>query len=312
MGEHARTRLINILDRCNAPPPLEQMLVPPPPNVIPDGMLADFTLNGKIKVLYWYFDEQNIGLAPLHNTPENYEKIFRSLNAGRFDYYLLEGRTFFDALKKYPLHGESIVWGLAGCNCEALAIWAGAEKVFVVEYNKPVCEHEKITVFSHEELSAVKVKSDFAFSYSSFEHDGLGRYGEPLRPAGDLLAMRQAWSHLKDNGILFLGVPLGQDCLVWNAHRIYGRYRLPALLRGWRLLDVYNAWPESSPEFPFDLPLGEHRRQFLLVLRKIAVDFPDDEYLLRKIEIAPDTTTYAPAIYYRINRLIYDYKQMRW
>ena len=27
---------------------------------------------------------------------------------------------------------------------------------------------------------------DFAFSYSSYEHDGLGRYGDPINPVGDL------------------------------------------------------------------------------------------------------------------------------
>ncbi len=30
---------------------------------------------------------------------------------------------------------------------------------------------------------------DAAFSMSSFDHDGLGRYGDPLGPDSDLLAM---------------------------------------------------------------------------------------------------------------------------
>jgi hypothetical protein len=113
MEDSMRDRLICILDRRNAPPPLERMLVPPPPNVIPEGMSADFTLNGEITVLYWYFDERDTGFGPRHNIAENYEKIFQNLNAGRFNYYLLEGKAFFDALKKFPLHGKIIVWGLA-------------------------------------------------------------------------------------------------------------------------------------------------------------------------------------------------------
>jgi hypothetical protein len=311
MHNSLRERIIKMVDRRNAPPPLDSMRLSPPPNVIPDNMFANYTLGSKIKVLYWYFDDRNKGLKPVHNTWENYKRAFQNFSEGKFDYYVVEGKTLFAALKKYSLHGEVVVWGLTGCNCEALAIWAGAEKVLVVDYNKPICDHEKIVIFSNEEFTATQVKANFAFSYSSFEHDGLGRYGDPLQPDGDLMAMRHAWSHLKDDGILFLGVPLGQDCLVWNAHRIYGRCRLPLLLQNWLLLDVYNAWPENSPDFPFDLPLGEHRIQCLLVLQKIYTDFPDDEFLNREIESEPDIATLSPEICKKINRLIYDYKHMR-
>jgi hypothetical protein len=31
-------------------------------------------------------------------------------------------------------------------------------------------------------------KVDFAWSFSSFEHDGLGRYGDPLNPFAELTA----------------------------------------------------------------------------------------------------------------------------
>jgi len=32
---------------------------PPPPSVIPEHLLNDFTMNGQLPVLYWYFDERN-------------------------------------------------------------------------------------------------------------------------------------------------------------------------------------------------------------------------------------------------------------
>jgi len=31
---------------------------------------------------------------------------------------------------------------------------------------------------------------------------------------------------LHEGGLCFLGIPVGKDCLVWNAHRIYGEKRL--------------------------------------------------------------------------------------
>ncbi|MET0031478.1 MAG: DUF268 domain-containing protein [Limnospira maxima] len=39
--------------------------------------------------------------------------------------------------------------------------------------------------------------------------------------------------------LFFFSVPVGQDCLVWNAHRIYGKIRLPMMLEGWKTVDSF-------------------------------------------------------------------------
>ena len=80
---------------------------------------------------------------------------------------------------------------------------------------------------------------DAAFSISSFEHDGLGRYGDPINPDGDLQAMEKTKRMLKPGGLLLLAVPVGCDVIVWNAHRIYGPKRLARLLEGWDILDAF-------------------------------------------------------------------------
>lgn len=36
-----------------------------------------------------------------------------------------------------------------------------------------------------------------------------------------------------------LAVPIGRDAVVWNAHRIYGRIRLPLLFEGWDVVDSF-------------------------------------------------------------------------
>ena len=64
-----------------------------------------------------------------------------------------------------------------------------------------------------------------ALSISSFDHDGLGRYGDPLDPVGDLKAMRLAQCILKDDGLLLVSVPVGQDVVAFNLHRRYGSVR---------------------------------------------------------------------------------------
>ena len=43
----------------------------------------------------------------------------------------------------------------------------------------------------------------------SFDHDGLGRYGDPLNPNGDIEAMNTVRTLLKPEGILYLTVPIG-------------------------------------------------------------------------------------------------------
>lgn len=45
---------------------------------------------------------------------------------------------------------------------------------------------------------------DFAWSFSSWEHDGLGRYGDPLDPWGDIKAMQRASCYVKPGGCLQL------------------------------------------------------------------------------------------------------------
>eukprot|EP00962_Isochrysis_galbana_P004952 scaffold1365_cov121-Isochrysis_galbana.AAC.1 len=45
--------------------------------------------------------------------------------------------------------------------------------------------------------------------------------------------MATAWRSLAPGGYLLLTVPVGPDCLVWNALRRYGPLRLPLLLSGW-------------------------------------------------------------------------------
>lgn len=53
------------------------------------------------------------------------------------------------------------------------------------------------------------------------EHIGLGRYGDPLDPQGDLKAMHEIRRVLAKKGDLLLVVPVGKPKVRFNAHRIY-------------------------------------------------------------------------------------------
>ena len=78
---------------------------------------------------------------------------------------------------------------------------------------------------------------DVAISFSGVEHDGLGRYGDPVNPDGDLAAVREIRRCLKPHGVLLLAVPsCHRDTVFFPGHRVYGPVRLPRLIAGFRLL----------------------------------------------------------------------------
>jgi SAM-dependent methyltransferase len=52
------------------------------------------------------------------------------------------------------------------------------------------------------------------------EHVGLGRYGDPIDPDGDLKAIRELKRVLAPGGNLLFVVPVGKPSVVFNAHRI--------------------------------------------------------------------------------------------
>jgi SAM-dependent methyltransferase len=59
----------------------------------------------------------------------------------------------------------------------------------------------------------------------TIEHIGLGRYGDPLDPSGDLAAARELSRVLAPGGNLLVVLPVGRPMIEWNAHRIYS-YRM--------------------------------------------------------------------------------------
>eukprot|EP00290_Baffinella_frigidus_P050634 CAMPEP_0180407054 /NCGR_PEP_ID=MMETSP0989-20121125/41511_1 /TAXON_ID=697907 /ORGANISM="non described non described, Strain CCMP2293" /LENGTH=272 /DNA_ID=CAMNT_0022410845 /DNA_START=46 /DNA_END=865 /DNA_ORIENTATION=+ len=131
---------------------------------------------------------------------------------------------------------------------EAVAIAYGAATVTTVEYNQCKYQHPKVRTKTVDQYWGEADEDrtgefDVVLSISSVEHDGLGRYGDPIDPDGDLKAMEKLRRMTKPGGRLFLAVPVGPDTVVWNLHRVYGKARLPLLLRGWTLLGTYGYSP---------------------------------------------------------------------
>jgi len=113
-------------------------------------------------------------------------------------------------------------------------------RLTVVDYNEPIMPAprlfgDRLTTLNQNLLAkryAEGLRFDAIVSFSGIEHDGLGRYGDPINPDGDIAALREMNAFLKPHGLLFLGIPVGAvDDIEYPFHRIYGPKRLPLLLR---------------------------------------------------------------------------------
>eukprot|EP00386_Alphamonas_edax_P008605 GDKI01028085.1.p1 GENE.GDKI01028085.1~~GDKI01028085.1.p1 ORF type:complete len:369 (-),score=77.33 GDKI01028085.1:124-1230(-) len=116
-----------------------------------------------------------------------------------------------------------------------------AKSVTTVEYSRIKTDRRDIfTTYTVDEFRALNHthKYDVGVSYSSIEHDGLGRYSDPIHPNADVFAMQQFRQSLKPGGLFLLAVPTGVDLVVWNEGRVYGPIRWPKITHGWQTVAV--------------------------------------------------------------------------
>ena len=196
-------------------------------------------MNGKIKIEEWYLDDYQSSSKPRVYTKEVISSFIEKAKRKEESYYGGTDSWLYEALQKFPINNKEVaIIGSGTPWYESICIAYGGRPT-TIEYNKLITKDSRLNVLTVDEYDKNPMKFDAVFSISSFEHDGLGRYGDPLNPNGDLEAMTKMKSILKQGGILYLAVPIGMDKVVWNASRGYGRIRLPLLLKGWKVLDTF-------------------------------------------------------------------------
>lgn len=67
------------------------------------------------------------------------------------------------------------------------------------------------------------------------EHIGLGRYGDPIDPEGDVKAINELKRVTKPGGSLLFVTPVGKPRIMFNAHRIYNPAMIIQLFEGFTL-----------------------------------------------------------------------------
>ena len=227
-----------------------------------EEQIKEFTLDSKIPIREWYFNESDVKVSHLYQ--QNVIMHLKEMAKYRqTNYYGQTDNWLYQALTDFPIHNKDVlIIGSLMPWYESIALEFGCKTCTVVEYRKQDNVVPNVNYIQPHELN--NSKFDVIFSISSYEHDGLGRYGDPINPNADLEAMKNIRNHLKSDGVLYLAVPVGQDEIVWNAHRVYGKIRLPMLINSWDLIGKYGVTKEIwDTPYTNDCPA-----QPILVLKK--------------------------------------------
>jgi hypothetical protein len=225
---------------------------------LPEDVRKEYTINGQIAVKDWHIKESSVNKnVPVWNAQRLRDGVRGANMRENLQTVASYGpetiRTLYTILDRYPIAGKDVlVVGSQNPWIECISIAFGARSVTCVDFNPPIVEDTfggKLRSIGIDQFKTEGRTYNVLISYSSIEHDGLGRYGDPINPNGDIERMEDytKYMDIHDN-LLLLGVPIGNvDQLIFNAHRIYGPVRLPLIIKHYNAVDVlYEGYPDIT------------------------------------------------------------------
>lgn len=204
---------------------------------IPEELMSEYSMGGECEIIYERCEDQSKPTTDIRWTKEKILEfqalVSEEIPSVGYPHENGAGRLR-EALSKYDLSQSSVaVIGSTTPWIEAILLNLKCKSITTVEYNPVISEHENIKSIHWNDFEAKNIQYDHIVSYSSIEHSGLGRYGDPLNPNGDIEAMQVIREKMKVKGVLFLAVPRTLiDKIEWNLHRQYGPKRWPILIEG--------------------------------------------------------------------------------
>lgn len=137
---------------------------------------------------------------------------------------------------------------------------ASFRKIYVfdirpIEDNIPNIEFEQVDLMS----SAFPLKDycDSVSSLHTMEHFGLGRYGEGIDYYGHIRGLDNIYKMLKEGGKFYFSVPIGEQRIEFNAHRVFSVKYLFKLFEGKYRIDSFS-YVNDEGHLVKDAPMDPH------------------------------------------------------
>jgi len=244
---------------------LEELLTAPggrPPALqqLPQPLVSLFTHNGRVEVVNWHMDDAKIGEGRKEEkvfTQKEINQMVENWRRGEAEDSYQGGSKDVDlaAAQVGVTNKRILVIGSQRPWLEVVLLARRPKEIVTLEYGNFRSEHPSWSFIRPDEFrqryqAGTLPRFDLVFSFSSVEHSGLGRYGDPLNPWGDIITIAKAWCASTPDARLVLGVPTdvqkkdgspGQDTIQFNAHRIYGPRLYPYLTTNWKFI-----WPNPG------------------------------------------------------------------
>ena len=193
-------------------------------------------------------------LSSTYNHTFSAEHMINKYQKHNLLYYTLIKNSSYYA--KYISHNDIAVIGSSTPWIESIALYYKANHIYTFEYMPLTIINPQVTVippskfqlYNNHTTTTTSTHStpttadttyntrpvggnmSVIFALRCLDHDGLGRYGDPLDPDADLSMIKSLANLLTPTGLLFLSVSIGPDLVVYNLLRRYGRRRLAMLL----------------------------------------------------------------------------------
>lgn len=202
-------------------------------------------MNTKLKRAYWFLSEQ-LGINPyrllrsLRGTLRYLRDLarFRRMYDGRlelqpclYDWYEEGGTTkseyFLQDLhvaQQIYHHGPERHVDIGSRVDGFVAHVASFREVEVFDIRAIATELPQIHFKQADLMNPAREIAAYCDSLSclhALEHFGLGRYGDPLDPAGSVTGLRNMACIIRPGGRLYLSVPVGIERVFFNAHRVF-------------------------------------------------------------------------------------------
>ncbi|QMU65069.1 MAG: DUF268 domain-containing protein [Flavobacteriaceae bacterium] len=199
-------------------------------------------------------------------------KELRALAKSKNDYscegYRGSVLQHYAAFDKIQVEGKkTMVIGSVSPWLECILLAYKAKEILTIEYGTISYDGKDIKVLDRLKQPLPPPETyDIVCSFSSIEHNGLGRYGDPIDPEGDLNTMNEIFNVLVTEGIAVIGVPVAvNNVLVGNGHRAYSKEYIENHL--FKILDIV-AYPYGATKVNYTKDKTDWQNQPVFIMQK--------------------------------------------